>query len=449
MQVIAAYLLTREDLPDEFMKAHVGAVRESLRQWLLEKGAVDPDSAAGVFKSKSNDPTGRFTRTDWSVSAASLERVRLAERTNTGQIFTTTIDVAARDGRVDVYCTLSVANSEAVIAPLPKDAHCPRIVRDLLDRHPGWTVQGYPIPKPEAELLSGKDGAHELAKAIRSPFRSLPIVVISEDDEGNVIWPYVDEYVAYDLAGVARVVRIDDEATWALSDEIGKLHSCYDGAIRLYWPPQQDGKGHSSFSSTVWTPSSLAASDRQGKGQARLRRTLRRIILSTAAIALSPPRSISLVQEEVVRATLEKMKATPDAEGAEVVRLYSEENRQLKEENERLESQLSQTSAHLRAVQYALAVKGTQADEEEDEEEVQAGDREPIEGEIRFYKKTGSRGAYDRLIQVNDCGHNNWEGANKADKAWNGLKQLTRRDDWDNMWHCASCTGGGMWKVRW
>jgi len=54
------------------------------------------------------------------------------------------------------------------------------------------------------------------------------------------------------------------------------------------------------------------------------------------------------------------------------------------------------------------------------------------------------------MVCVPDCGCNRWQGAQKADKAKKGIAKLENdRSDWKIIQHCASCTGGGMWKVRW
>ena len=74
----------------------------------------------------------------------------------------------------------------------------------------------------------------------------------------------------------------------------------------------------------------------------------------------------------------------------------------------------------------------------------------PKAGEIRFYKKRFSTQGHDIMRRVGDCGCNNWEGSHSADKARKGIAKLeNNRDDWRTMQHCASCTGGGMWRVKW
>jgi hypothetical protein len=69
---------------------------------------------------------------------------------------------------------------------------------------------------------------------------------------------------------------------------------------------------------------------------------------------------------------------------------------------------------------------------------------------VRFYKKKFAAAEHDIMARVNDCGHNKWQSAHAADKARKGIAKVEDgRTNWQTMQHCASCKGGGMWKVRW
>jgi hypothetical protein len=74
----------------------------------------------------------------------------------------------------------------------------------------------------------------------------------------------------------------------------------------------------------------------------------------------------------------------------------------------------------------------------------------PVRGELRFYKKRFSHRSYDVLIRVPDCRCNRWESGHAGRKAQEGIAKLEgNRADWATIHHCASCRGGGMWRVRW
>jgi hypothetical protein len=74
----------------------------------------------------------------------------------------------------------------------------------------------------------------------------------------------------------------------------------------------------------------------------------------------------------------------------------------------------------------------------------------PTAGEVRFYKKHYAHRSYDVFIRVADCKCNRWQGGHAGHKAHDGIAKLEgNRTDWKTIHHCASCTGGGMWRVKW
>lgn len=74
---------------------------------------------------------------------------------------------------------------------------------------------------------------------------------------------------------------------------------------------------------------------------------------------------------------------------------------------------------------------------------------EPKAGEERFYKKVSTTPTNDVMRLIGDCGHTTWQNSHGADKARKGLAKLEGRNDWKSLHHCGTCTGGGVWRVRW
>ena len=257
MQFLSAYLLETPPLGDSELEIRTDRVNSEVSQWLrTDKEVSDPSAKAGNFESKTRDGSGSFAREHLELPIGTLDEIRLEEFTRAGQIFTTNIALVRHAARLRVYCTLNVANAESVVAPLPVDPRCPSIVRTLLEHFNDWQLSGSPLPQPKPKHLLGDEGGYLLAEEIRKKGRPLPIVVVSEI-EGEQLWPDLAGRLAFDLAGLAEVVTVDVDATWALSDELGKLHSCYRGAVRLYWPPRVRDDGEVHFNSTVWTASTL------------------------------------------------------------------------------------------------------------------------------------------------------------------------------------------------
>jgi len=451
MQLLSAYLLESPKLSEAELSSRFSQVRELITQWLkVDKEVDDPWAQAGDFESLTKDGSGSFSRQQVTVQSGSLEEVRLEEFTRAGQIFTTHITVVLFGERLRVYCTLNVANAESVIAPIPVDPRCPSIVRTLLGASTDWQLNRSPLPAPKASSMRGETGGRALANAIRDPSRSLPLVVVSEI-EGEFLWPRLPEELAFDLAALAQVVTIDDEATWALSDEVGKLRSCYNGAVRLYWPPRTRADGEVFFDSSVWTASVLLSNDRDGKGFNRVRSTLRRTLMSTAALSITPPPAMREIHDAKARARLEELErqAEPNSKELAEAKRYALENQDLRATIERLQNDLAMASARATSAEHALAQLKAPPLDGGDQSQVDPQTDEPLPGGVRFFKKTHSKSAYDVLVPVDDCGHTSWQASNKADKAKKGLERILGRYDWKTLQHCGTCTGGGMWKVRW
>jgi hypothetical protein len=48
--------------------------------------------------------------------------------------------------------------------------------------------------------------------------------------------PELDDSMAYDLAGLAIVASMNEQTSWSLTNRFGREWSCFNGAIRIYWP---------------------------------------------------------------------------------------------------------------------------------------------------------------------------------------------------------------------
>jgi hypothetical protein len=166
-------------------------------------------------------------------------------------------------------------------------------------------------------------------------------------------------------------------------------------------------------------------------------------------MTVEPPTSIRTIQNFYARQRLQELeaKANSNTEELELARLYVEENEELKAEVAQLKADISALNARAEVAEYALEqIKGK---ESQDTSQQEAEDDSPSAGETRYYKKTHSKPSYDVLVRVSDCGHSSWQASAKADKARKGVERLEGRSDWQNMQHCGSCTGGGLWRVRW
>jgi hypothetical protein len=450
MVILSAYRLEAEALTAEERDRRMSEISGLTCEWLRTKGVADPAASGGSFTSQTAAGDGRFVRAHVRAGAGYFDELSLTEYSRAGLIFTTRLTSVAFASRLIVHATLSVASATTVVSPIATDPRCPAVVRTLLARYADWTLNGTAIPDGKASSVFGHEGAEAIAKEITAASRAFPLVVVSQN-EGDSVWPNIAERLASDLAGLARVVQLDEQASWSLTDMIGKRNSCYLGAIRLYWPMRGVETSELRYLGTVWTASTLLSSDVDRKGESRFRNTVGRMVMGTAALTIAVPVEIRDIQSAEARRRFEEIQARANAsnEELEIARLYAAEIEELKLELENTKSQVSGLLGRAQAAEYALGQLKSAAPDESPYAPDETESAEPESGDVRFYKKTHSKAAYDVLVSVSDCGHTSWQGATKADKAKKGIEKLEGRNDWKNVQHCGSCTGGGMWKVRW
>lgn len=448
MQTLASYLLDKRGLSADESVARATSVSHAVERWLKNKGAAAPADDTGSFPSLTPGSEGAFKRRRYRGAGAVLEEIRLKEQSRGGQSFTTSLYIAAWASRVIVFCTLEVTNSDSIVAPADTDPRCPSIVRDLLELFEDWELNSQAIGAPSSRHYAGSLGGEQVAQMIVSTQRSLPLITISEN-EGEPVFGGLDEQLSYDLAGLARVVTIDESASWTLTEKIGKANSCYRGAIRLYWPSRARGVVTQATPSTVWTASGLLSQDYDGKGEQRIRSALRKAVMSAASLALEIPAEIAEIQRFESKQKLMELetKTSSQSQELELARLYEEDNQRLATELAEAKQSINQLLGRAEAAEHALQER-KQAPAETNHAEL-AEEQPPNSGEVRFYKKTHSKPSYDVLVRISDCCHATWQSSAKADKARKGVERLEGRSDWKTMQHCGSCTGGGTWKVRW
>lgn len=448
MQKIAAYLLEQRDKLDTppARVAEAEKLLSILREWLKAKGATSPEATTGSFVSKTANSNGTFTWESALDQERSWTHLRLDELAPSKQTFVTKVSVTNTGSAVAVYVTLSGGAASSSVSPVALDARCPHFVRTMLKQGGPWYHGNYKIGDGMPARVTGFDSGAQLAADIASPERTLPLLVISEHD-GHPVFPNLAHEAARDLAALARVFVVDDQSSWGLTDALGKAWSCYHGAIRLYWP-------HFSATDSVvhhplWTPGRLLSNDPELDASVRFQHFLRRSVASVSAFSVLAPPEISVIKAVAARKQLADLQAKAQSaeDFRELAEVFAEENEKLKIEAAQLQEELVQTQ-----LKYVNALQDAQAPAQVDSFLPTADGQDeqpPKRGETRFYKKTRSKDSYDVLVRVTDCGHNVWQGAAKADKAKKGIEKLEGTNDWKSVSHCGTCTGGGMWKVKW
>lgn len=458
MQRVATYLLERRDgLHDAKMRlAEYEGTKAEIKAWLSSKGASGSESA-GSYRTEDGS-SGTYRIQEASDDSRACWSLQLQEDSGDGRRFSVHISVLSLANRVKAYIVMETGLRAEQVRPVSVDARCPHIVRSLL-KLPGNWYHGSSTIEPR-RAVRGFDGGEMLVEEIRSKYRALPLVVVSTIG-ADLALPDFDQKIEYDLTGLASVVLVDEEASWALTDVLGAEWACYWGAVRLFWPGFTHDENR--YTHPLWTKERLSRLGRTAlESRDRLRKHLRSLVFRASVLSVGRPQEIDGVRDGARnRAVLElRERAQSLAEFKELADLYSNENEELRSErdrvrlrNDELESEIAQLEGDKRALQAHLQARSSvEADAPglDGPEPVEDAISAPNSGETRYYKKVYSRPGHDVFVPVSDCGHNSWQNASKAEKAKKGLaKHENGRSDWKSVQHCGSCTGGGVWKVRW
>lgn len=457
MQTLSAYFFETADLSDDSLLEFRDAVLREVQQWLRSKKVSDPSATEGWFRSRTvGSPDGHFTRETLQAAGGYLEQTTLTEASGMGQNIETKVSVVSLSRRVSVHVNVNVYNVATILAPAHIIPRCPRIVQRLLKLPGKWLLNGDPAPSGVAVYCEGDVGGQRVADELLSSTRAAPVVVISRYD-GEPIWPDLSKRLASDLAGLAHVMDIDSEASETLEDELGRRHRCFGGAIRLYWP-QDIRNGRSELFSELWSARHLVDLDYDNGGEERFRDTIRDRIMRVAALTVTLPRSVRLIQNAAANAFIEELRSrqttTTDAETIQIVELYAQQNEILRRELEQSKDALATVSAKCEAAQYALQqIEKNKPANTSDGAEAEFDDEVPlvpVAGDVRIVKKTGSSGPYDRMVEWGGCNHSSWETMGNAPKALKGIERLySKNQQWKRVEKCLVCTGGGVWRITW
>lgn len=443
MQNLAAYSFEAKVSDTELRLQQIDSLIDA---WLsTSKGADNPRATNGTFESLSGDGVGAFERRRFEAKMGIATEVELIETTHTGAMFTTAIQVTCIRGTVSVFVSLGATPGSSLVAPIKLYPRCPTVVREIIEKFSDWQFAGQMLPFGRTFDATHSQGVKDLCGAIRSSSRRLPLIVVSMDHDEQV-WHDLHIRAAEHLIGLADVAFVDAESSWTLTDELGARDSCYLGAVRLYWPLRRVDGSHEGI---TWLAQRLTAFGIDDQGRNRFLSVLRRTVMSTAALTLLQPGSFREVQNAVTKERLQALEGRArDTELDSII----EENAKLSEELEESKATISNLQWKLAATAYSR--QGDPAandDDAEDSAQETTIQMPPEPGETRFYKKIGSGGGVDTLVQTKACQHKsgNWKPAFKGDQAEKGLIKLEGRDDWQSLAHCSACKGGGRWRVHW
>lgn len=263
-------------LPAELGVDALDRAVEAVAGWLHDRFQVAPSPLVG----------GSVRRSDVTVEWASLFgeagglvgiEVDQPDPADPTWRWRTHIDIGVEGGAAWLRVRVALFSPIEGLVTRPKVVpHRPPVVRRVVDRL-DLRVDGRRIGRPW--LLNVADVPAYVA-FLTAPERRLPVLAISHDADGE---PFLDRARAADrLLGLAHVVEVDLQSSYAVTDAIGKTLSCYSGAVRVYWPGF--AVGDDPYFHRAYVGGSLAYLGREGMG-AELFDTLGRL----SALSISEP----------------------------------------------------------------------------------------------------------------------------------------------------------------
>ncbi len=461
MQKVAAYLMERREGMEwpEARAAEVEYLRGQVEAWIRTKGAGEI-AASGSYEAEDGSHA-TFSLDEATDSDRTWWMAQLREVTASARKFIAAVSITNASNKVAVYASLEVGSDSTLVSPVEVDPRCPAIIRTLLNRRGRWH-HGFTELRT-LRKLKGFEAGLGLAAEIKHPERTVPFIVVAEIDRSMAL-PELGQELAYDLSGIANVVVLDSDATWALTDHLGVRLSCHSGAVRLYWP--RLAINEDPYRHPLWTAPRLRSFSDEVRHL--FRRQLRSQVMDASALSVVRPREIDDIRSSASRRVFADLRerASSLQDHAELAGLYEKDNDQLRALNADLATRLEDLQARVAKLEgdraallsHLQAAKAMPVQALSDAEGIlpdgaidgSSDLAEPVSGEVRFYKKKFAAPDHDIMVVVGDCGHTKWQQAHAADKARKGVAKLERgRTNWQIIQHCASCRGGGMWKVRW
>lgn len=235
MQSLATYCLSHTAISWAAAEHFLDSCVASVENWLSSKGERTEGKVWLNYGGRSADlhvanyPSSKGVMREWELTEPLKDRAD-------GE-FRTTLQLAQKGEVVHLYLSLKAGYRSTTIAPeLPVAVKPPRVLFDLAKLPQAhWKFGAMPVGlKP---LVFGPEHADVLIDWLGHTDRPMPVVALSEY-EGEILHPHPtwQGLVVERLFGMALVVRFTERLSWELTRKLGKIWSCYHGAVRIYWP---------------------------------------------------------------------------------------------------------------------------------------------------------------------------------------------------------------------
>lgn len=205
-------------------------IRRTILAWLQNRaGRLPPEAwSFGPFTVDLGGTLAEVARAETAEGELWAARLRYPDENTAGRVWRveTTLARTGRELRFGAKLDLAAREEDPVV-----ELSVPRIVRFVVDNY-GLRAGASRLATRPQRWTDGKALAEHLSNADRL----VPALVFSLAGTTATPWrELIDpERLAARLAGVAEVHLVSVRAAFELSDALGKVWSCFNGAVRLY-----------------------------------------------------------------------------------------------------------------------------------------------------------------------------------------------------------------------
>jgi len=306
MRRVACYGARSQLTAGETATAVSDALLGLVSKWLEAKGlsSVKEGVSAGVL---SDGRTAELSASHSVCASGTAWDISLRETTDSG-LFQTRIVFGVRDDSVHFFIESRAGVDGYRLAPIQFDARRPMVLRDFLKSRE-WTVGTTPVVAVPI-ACKGDDAGLKFLQVVNHQDRNLPVVAVSVA-AGDTWAANLADRLSDDLCGLALTTKLDEAASWAVSREAGSEWSCYNGAVRIFWPRMGHATGR--IERSLWVRSKILGSASDPKDAAeRFRDQIRRQILELSTYTIDEPQALRSVREDSIRERFEAVKRTAD-----------------------------------------------------------------------------------------------------------------------------------------
>jgi hypothetical protein len=349
MRKVAAYSMQQTCRTASDAASRQSEICAAINSWIASKGTLSIDAKEiRLFDGR----LGSIATEKLASNGSSVEIVALEEPINAG-IFRTELTVSRMGSLIQVYVELRVASHANNLGPISVEIRCPSVVRQILAQYGEWKLGETLLVTTPVEF-NGESGGQNLIRILWHPDRNLPIVCVSEDEDGPIDGEFAAGLAA-DLTGLAIVAQVDSAASWSMTNARGQEWSCFNGAVRLFWPRLRTESD--PFIHPLWTKSALLRqSDSSKEASQRLRRQLRRRILGISAFAVNEPEESKELRKQLYTesVTAERQRLEDNSDWQALAESYAAENVTLRQQTAVLEADNKDLQVQLENLQEAL-----------------------------------------------------------------------------------------------